>query len=724
MKLLLTALFLISVSTTIAQSWSQIGPSGGYFKEFTYDPSNASTIYAGSDDGGGIWKSTNGGSDWNLLTADFPNMTGWSITVDPINSNTVYACDVYGRYGLLISTDGGTSWNQSTNGLSTIYDRMVSGIAIKSNDTLFISTGEGANTTPPRPGNGVFKSFDGGTSWTPAGLQGETVYSIGSTVFGTIFVGTEGQGLQFTNDNGSTWLPHPDIASTALVFEIEVEDSVIAVASSSGIFLSTNWGINFTNTGLVGNFNFDVYIQNSGPEIKLLCPTYSGLQQYSSLTTSWNTLSDPLIDTKLTIGIAANNNEILVGTFSNGPIYRSQDDGASWSEINSPICTEINDVEIDPNNPNNIITSLLGTYNVGGIYDDQCLYSSTDGGANWTRKGPKAHGLGVAPNPQNFNSCYLGTFSKGLFKSTDGFNNYTNLISGNKLIADIIVSSEDTNVVIVSELDFDLAQSSIKRSTDGGTSFTNVSGLATNRLAFNSMSNDTVYAATTSGIHISSDNGQTWNPWQVPGENILAITHNGSVYAGTDDGDLYKIDDTGLTTISGPWQLPVQIKSIYKENGHLIVGLNGAEQDTTRVLSGSIWKSSDDGVSWTEITGDMHATNVYGNNVIAGINGELLVGTYGGGIFQSNDLTLSANELSHDSFEIQLFPNPTTNFIAVSTDLAGVFNIEIIDNSGRMVYKTTASNGQKIDIRHLSSGLYGLVIRSENGNASSSFVVR
>ena len=283
MKRLILLITFFSSLYSFAQNWQQIGPEGGYFKEFTFSPVDPNIIFAGSDDGGGIWKSIDNGQTWTLLTGNFPNMTGWSISVDENNPNTVYACDVYGRYGLLQSTDSGATWNQLVNGLATQYDRMVSGIAIKTSDTLFISTGEGANTDPPRPGNGVFKSYDAGMNWTPAGLQGETVLCIESSVFGTLFAGTEGFGLQFSNDNGSTWQPHPQITPNDTIFEIQIVDSVIAVASVSGIHLSTNWGINFTNIGLAGDFNFDIYIQQITPSIEIFASSFFGLQKICKL---------------------------------------------------------------------------------------------------------------------------------------------------------------------------------------------------------------------------------------------------------------------------------------------------------------------------------------------------------------------------------------------------------------------------------------------------------
>ena len=101
-KIVSIILTLICIQA-FGQTWQQIGPKGGYFKEFTFHHTNPSIIYAGSDDGGGVWKSTDGGINWALLTASFPNMTGWSITMDPVNTNTLYACDVYSRYGILKS---------------------------------------------------------------------------------------------------------------------------------------------------------------------------------------------------------------------------------------------------------------------------------------------------------------------------------------------------------------------------------------------------------------------------------------------------------------------------------------------------------------------------------------------------------------------------------------------------------------------------------------------
>ena len=281
MRSIIVTLLSFASFGLLAQNWAQIGPYGGYFKDFIIHPTTGA-IYTGSDDGGGVWKSEDSGISWTILTADFPNMTGWKLHINELNDDAIYACDVYSRYGLLISTDAGDTWTISNSGLDSDYDKMVSGIVSIDLDSLMISTGEAAASTPPRPGNGMFKSVNGGDSWTEAGLQGITVPCVGKNAFNTIFAGTEGSGLYYTNDFGDNWLIHPGIPSSAKIHEIDVWDNVVAVAAVEGIFLSSDYGITFTNTGLVGDINFDLTIHSISPEVEIFNSTFSGLQYYST----------------------------------------------------------------------------------------------------------------------------------------------------------------------------------------------------------------------------------------------------------------------------------------------------------------------------------------------------------------------------------------------------------------------------------------------------------
>ncbi len=722
-KYLLSTILLINITLSLfSQNWQQIGPYGGYFKEFTFYPNNSSIIYAGSDDGGGIWKSYDAGSTWNLLTADYPNMTGWKITIDENSPNTIYACDVYSRYGILKSTDGGSTWSNPISGLNSEKDKMVSGISILSNDTLIISTGESATTTPPRPGNGVFRSFDGGISWNAGGLQNMTIPCIDNNVFGTIFAGTEDHGLFYSNDYGDTWTIHPDVSSTAICHEIDIQDSIIIIGTNMGVYLSTNYGINFTNIGLSGDFNFDVTIHQIQPNIEVYSSTINGLQHYSSSTGSWTVENDPEFAGQLVIGIQSDGSNIFTSTFSNYLIIKSSDGGNTWSTIpNSPVCTELNSLFVDPLNNSRILTGMMGSYNYGASFNKSALRETDDGGMTWLSKGPNAHALTITANPQNSNSMYLGTYSSGLFKTYDSFNTYSNLIAGNKLIGDIAISNVDTNIILISEVDLDLFTASIKRSIDGGNTFTISSNVVAHRITFNSNNNDTIYAATDNGIFISIDNGISWSPWLLNGETILSLLYtNGVLYAGNNLGTLYQIENSIATDISGAWQTPLELKSIYSINNQLFVGLSGAEKDTTYNLFGSIWQKDINGTIWTEITDQMTSTNVYGNNVIKSDGNELYVGTYGGGIFKSNGLSLNIQN-NIESKEFNIFPNPSSNYINITSDIQTINNLKIFNSLGQDVTNLVDCSSDKknsiyLDLFKLKTGIYILKINETNAN--------
>ncbi len=718
MKTHLLVTLLILCSAVNAQNWQQTGPFGGYFKEFTIDPQNNAVIYAGSDDGGGVWKSTDFGDTWNLLTGDYPNMTGWKIVVDPTNSNTMYACDVYSRYAVLKSMDGGNNWTIQGNGLHSAYDKMVSGIAIMNTDTLLISTGEAANSDPPRPGNGVYLSTNAGNSWTATGFQDTTTTSINNNIFNTIFVGTEDHGLYYSNNFGTTWLPHPDISITSTVHEIEVKDSVIALGASDGVFLSTNYGINFTNIGLSGQFNFDIAIHSAGPNVELFSSTLSGLQKYSS--GMWSIISHPELDGQIIIGIASDGSNVYASTFSNHLILKSSNGGVDWATISqSPPATELNDIILNPDNPDHIYTAMMGSYNIGAAFNKSAIRMTTDGGTTWQDAGPDAHGLVLKPNPLNPNTIYLGTFSSGLFKSYDGFNTYQNLVSGNKLVGDITICPNDTNTILISEVLLPAFIPSVKRSTDGGNSFSSVANaIVANRLLFHPTGCDTAWAATADGLYRSTDNGQSWQAWLLNNQNLLSLYFaNNKLYTGSEQGELYEIDHGIVTNISGGWPTPVEIKSIYSVGDHLFAGLSGAESDSTHHLHGSIWESIDQGNSWTSITAGMTSTNVYGNNIIASDGNDLFVGTYGGGIFKSTDLNLSVNKAKPET-TVKIYPNPGKSVVYIEVESENIEQFQVINMVGQDVtysvpFKTINKQLTVLDISKLSSGSYNLVVNGQ-----------
>src|SRR5438309_6849213 len=71
-------------------SWTSIGPDGGWIFALAIDPVTPATLYAGTYRGG-VFKSTNGGESWSAVNTGLPNGDGWfSLVIDPQTPATLY----------------------------------------------------------------------------------------------------------------------------------------------------------------------------------------------------------------------------------------------------------------------------------------------------------------------------------------------------------------------------------------------------------------------------------------------------------------------------------------------------------------------------------------------------------------------------------------------------------------------------------------------------------
>ena len=154
------------------------------------DPSNHDTIWVGTGEpwtrnsvsiGDGVYKSVDGGETWTHLGLENSERIS-KILIDPRNGNTVYAC-VPGRLwsdsadrGLYKTTDGGKSWNLVLKGKNLSTGCSSISLDPKNADVLFASlwdlrrkgwTFRSGGESPNVPsGSGLFRSADGGHSWT------------------------------------------------------------------------------------------------------------------------------------------------------------------------------------------------------------------------------------------------------------------------------------------------------------------------------------------------------------------------------------------------------------------------------------------------------------------------------------------------------------------------------------------------------------------------------
>jgi hypothetical protein len=234
-------------SSDAGMSWQQGAGTNPEFAALAADPQTAGTVYAGFgyDECGvgspGMFKSTDGGANWVDLRTSFGCISG--IAIDPQNPATIYAGSWYG--GVYKSGDGGASWTAANAGLPAgLYGAYVQALAMdpQNPETLY------AAELFAGGGGGVFKSTDGGASWTGTGLQASAVaLAVDPLNTSTIYAATSTTVFQ-SLDGGANWRDLSAVGSGSVysVAVNPVNSAVIYAGTDSGVVMSTDGGARWT----------------------------------------------------------------------------------------------------------------------------------------------------------------------------------------------------------------------------------------------------------------------------------------------------------------------------------------------------------------------------------------------------------------------------------------------------------------------------------------------
>ena len=110
--------------------WESLGPDGaalssglgwywgvlsGRVRGLAIHPTDPLTVYIGAASGG-IWKTTNGGENWQELSSDLASLTHGAIAIDPNNPEIIYAGSGEASYFLIPNKYSGRGLFKSTNG--------------------------------------------------------------------------------------------------------------------------------------------------------------------------------------------------------------------------------------------------------------------------------------------------------------------------------------------------------------------------------------------------------------------------------------------------------------------------------------------------------------------------------------------------------------------------------------------------------------------------------
>jgi len=643
---------LMKVSTPF---WSALGPGniGGRVRSIVIDPANSSIILAGSV-AGGIWKTTNGGVSWSPKTDGADVMPISSMVIDPANNNVVYAGTgegwsnvdaVYGG-GVYKSTDFGDTWNllSSTTGTSSFGDVMKiaadpTGNVYAATKDIKFSYGVGHYTTS----GGLFKSTNGGTSWT----------EISSANIATNYF------------NPTDVLP---ISSTTILYAVNVNGSNLG-----GIYRTTDGGTNWTliTSGLpTSNYRRIAFAQDPN---------------------SANTVFAVFESTDLSTGGDAG----LKG------IYKTTDAGASWIQLTSPPKITSTDsmsylknqgwydnvIAVDPNNSSNLY--------VGGVD----MMKSTDGGASWSQLTywhpyygtPVVHAdhHAIVFDKNNANTIIEGN-DGGIYKTTNGGTSWTNLNNGLQITqfyggavyktgttyfggtqdnghlkyngsgtgwaevygGDGGYSAQDQSNSSVAYEEY--VYLAISKTTDGGASWnTCTTGLSDANSGSNCLfiapfamnpENSAVLLAGSTSVWVTGNSAGSWTQSsnvlssgaKVSAVAVVNAAANYLGFAGTTDGKIFKctnldpssgIDTWTDITPSGNNGGYVRRVVVDLNNKNKIYATYGGYNTSGTLASRHVWCSTNQGSSWTDISGNLPNVPVHSLVINPISSSTLYVGT-------------------------------------------------------------------------------------------------
>src|SRR5271169_1648270 len=150
--------------------WRLIGPfRGGRAVAVAGVPGDSTTFYFGSVNGG-IWKTTDAGVVWTPIFDGQPVASIGALAVAPSDAKTIYAGtgesdireDLSSGDGVYRSTDGGATWSH----IGLEDTRQISRIVIDPQNPNVVYVGALGHAFGPNEQRGVFKSVDGGRHWT------------------------------------------------------------------------------------------------------------------------------------------------------------------------------------------------------------------------------------------------------------------------------------------------------------------------------------------------------------------------------------------------------------------------------------------------------------------------------------------------------------------------------------------------------------------------------
>jgi len=458
--------------------------------------------------------------------------------------------------GVFLSDDGGNTWVQNLNGLTT---PLLSAIGVAPNGALFVGSLEGD----------LFSSFDYGKTWQagliPLELKATVTAILPSPNFrtdGAAFAATDGGGLLVTRSSGKNWEDSSFGLSSANVLALAAPNDwsrreIMFSSTTEGVFISTNGGRSWRETELM--------------------------------------LDDDVVDALAVSPAFERDHTVYAGT-EGGKLYCSKDGGRTWGLLQARIGEgSLNCLWLLPD----FAESGRMVAGIGPM-----IYISDDRGDSWR---PAAELPGAVLTLTGEGQRVLaGLYDAGVAKSEDGGATWSTLPAGLSArgFARLCVSNGKLYAMG--------PQEGLWTSEDEGRTWRNLTSLASYlpiSSAFVQAPRSLFVASQQNGILRSTDGGATWEVVSpVTNVQALALLPDERLgWAGTSEGKLLTTQDGGNTwqemdsPCAGEEILSIVASPLYAQDRTLLMG-TASRATATKPARVALWRSTNGGASWRQVT--------------------------------------------------------------------------------------------------------------------------
>ncbi|MCK5764420.1 MAG: hypothetical protein KAH26_00490, partial [Bacteroidales bacterium] len=753
-------------------NWTSLGPnsSGGGYSGIgrlncVVEQELSGDLYAGAASGG-LWKSTNGGSSWTVLTDNNAVLGVSSIVVVPNGGVDIIYIGTGDRdggsmwslsggqsndnnsVGVLKSTDGGITWLPTGLTYSTSQKETINRLVIDHTNSSIIY----AATS-----DGIYKTTDGGVTW-PIQISGSNFIDLEMhpTNSSILYASTKSYWnspvIYKTSDGGSSWSIVATYASTDYRVEIGVtpaNTSIVygIVAQQNGglssIQKSTNTGGSFSQvfsgstTNMLGWYCLGTDANGQGGyDLCIAVDPVDADEVYIGGVNTWKSTNG---------GSAWTNNNMWTssGTYNScgspvahadkhdlvffgstlyecndGGLYTTTNGGSSWSDIsNGMVISQLYRLSVAQTTPDEVMTGLQdngskllwsGTwYDVTGGDGMECLidYSTT-------------------------NTQY-STYPRGTITRTTnhwgGSSNVTPGSAGTGHWVTPFVIDPNTNTTLYA------GYADVWRSTNRGTSWTNIGNLnyATNylrSLVVAPSNSNYIYAASRDELQRTTNGGSSWSI--ITGS--LPVSSSYITYISVKDNDpntvwvsmgeynshgVYETTNGGTswTNISAGFPgIPVMCVIQNKQNTTETELYAGTDLGVYAKVGSSNWFSFNNGLPNVVVT---ELEIYYDNSTPA--NSSLRAATFGRGLWESDLFSAPTTQPVADFNADNLNPQVgyTVYFTDMSTNIPSSWSWSFSPATVTFV-GSTSSSSQNPQVQFDAAGLYTVTLEATNAYGS------